>query len=96
MIVFAHRGGSTENPENTLQAFSQVSNKFEQKAIIETDVILGAGSLVAPGKILESGYLYVGRPAKQIRPLTDMEYQALGYSADNYVQLKDQYLTESY
>lgn len=33
--LFAHRGGSIENPENTLQAFKE-SNKLG--AIIETDV----------------------------------------------------------
>jgi len=33
--VFAHRGGSIENPENTMQAF-KASNKLG--AIIETDV----------------------------------------------------------
>jgi carbonic anhydrase/acetyltransferase-like protein (isoleucine patch superfamily) len=28
-------------------------------------VIIGAGSLVPPGKRLESGFLYVGSPVKQ-------------------------------
>ena len=32
------------------------------KALIEPEVIIGAGSLVPPGKILESGYLWVGTP----------------------------------
>ena len=33
-------------------------------AIVEDDVVIGAGSLVPPGKRLESGKLYVGRPPK--------------------------------
>ena len=40
-------------------------------AVIETDVVLGAGSLVTPRSRLESGWLYLGRPAKKVRRLTD-------------------------
>ncbi|ABL98266.1 gamma carbonic anhydrase family protein [Shewanella amazonensis] len=58
------------------------------------DVILGAGSLVPPGKVLESGYLYVGSPAKQARPLTEAELKFLPQSAQNYVLLKEEYLQE--
>nr|WP_314268155.1 gamma carbonic anhydrase family protein [uncultured Moellerella sp.] len=64
-------------------------------AIIENDVIIGAGSLVTQGKRLESGYLYVGSPAKAIRKLTEEERQHLIYSANNYVGWKDNYLTDA-
>lgn len=63
-------------------------------AIVEDDVIIGGGSLVPPNKRLESGYLYVGSPVKQARPLTEQERAFLKISADNYVQLKDEYLAE--
>jgi carbonic anhydrase/acetyltransferase-like protein (isoleucine patch superfamily) len=36
--------------------------------IVEDDVMIGAGSLVPQNKRLESGYLYLGSPVKQIRP----------------------------
>lgn len=61
-------------------------------AVIEDEVMLGAGALVPSGKRLESGHLYVGAPAKQVRPLKDEEKQFLRYSAQHYVQLKDEYL----
>jgi len=61
-------------------------------ATIEADVMLGAGSLVSPGKRLESGWLYVGRPAAPVRPLKDRELEMLRYSASHYVKLKDRYL----
>src|SRR5699024_1513588 len=64
-------------------------------AIVEDDVIIGAGSLVAQGKRLESGYLYVGRPAKAVRPLTQKELELLPYVAANYVTLKEHYRTAS-
>ncbi|WP_016957024.1 gamma carbonic anhydrase family protein [Catenovulum agarivorans] len=63
-------------------------------AIIDDDVMLGAGSLVPPGKKLVSGYLYVGCPAQQKRKLTDGEIAFLKQSAINYVELKDQYLAQ--
>ena len=61
-------------------------------AVIEDDVIVGAGSLVPPGKTLVSGYLYVGSPVKQARALTAAEKAFLPESAANYVRLKNEYL----
>jgi len=63
-------------------------------AVIEDDVMVGAGSLVPQNKHLESGYLYLGSPAKQIRPLTAAEREGLLYSANNYVKWKDEYLAQ--
>lgn len=64
-------------------------------AVIEDQVILGAGALVPPGKRLESGFLYVGSPARQARTLRDDELEHLSYSKDGYVLLKNQYLREA-
>jgi len=61
------------------------------KAVVQKHVLLAAGSLVPEGKVLESGYLYVGRPAKKIRALTAGEIAHFMYSADHYVRLKNQY-----
>lgn len=60
-------------------------------AIVEDEVILAAGALVPPGKRLQSGYLYVGSPAKQHRPLTDEERTFLRYSAEHYVKVKNRH-----
>ena len=38
-------------------------------ALLRSGVILGAGSLVPPGRELEGGYLWVGSPARKVRPL---------------------------
>ena len=64
-------------------------------AMVPDRVMIGAGSLVAPGKILESGYLYVGRPVKKIRPLTLEEMDYLRYSAEHYVRVKNNYMNGS-
>ena len=60
-------------------------------AVIKKQVILGAGSLVSPNKILESGYLYLGNPARRARELTDKEKEYLQYSAEHYVRLKQRH-----
>jgi len=61
-------------------------------AVIPDHVMIGAGSLVSPGKVLESGMLYVGRPAKAVRALTPEEIAHLRYSAEHYIQVKNNYL----
>lgn len=63
-------------------------------AVIESDVIVGAGSLVPSNTVLKSGYVYIGSPAQQARPLTDEDRQFIQYSSQNYVKLKNQYMAE--
>lgn len=63
-------------------------------AMIEDEVVLGANSLVPPGKRLESGKLYVGSPAKAVRDLTEKEREYFTYSANNYAKLKDRHIAE--
>jgi carbonic anhydrase/acetyltransferase-like protein (isoleucine patch superfamily) len=60
-------------------------------AIVEDQVMIGAGSLVAPGKTLHSGYLYLGNPCKQIRKLKPRELEFLRYSAEHYQRLMQRY-----
>ena len=62
--------------------------------VVEDDVMIGAGSLVPQHKRLESGYLYLGSPVKQVRPLKEAELEGLRYSANNYVKWKDDYLDQ--
>jgi len=60
--------------------------------IVSSKVMVGAGSLVPPGRRLESGFLYVGRPVEKLRPLTAAELSFLRYSAEHYVRVKNNYL----
>jgi carbonic anhydrase/acetyltransferase-like protein (isoleucine patch superfamily) len=59
------------------------------RAVIEDEVLLAAGSVVAPGKHLLSGFLYRGSPAVQARPLSAAESAFFQYSAEHYVRLKN-------
>lgn len=60
--------------------------------VAEDFVMIGAGSVVTPGKRLESGGLYVGSPARRVRDLKPKEIEFLSYSAAHYVKVKGEYL----
>ncbi len=62
-------------------------------AVLEPYTLLGAGSLVPPGKRLESGYLWRGSPVKKARPLTKAEIDYFEYSANHYIKLAQQHLS---
>jgi len=62
------------------------------KAVIEEEVILGAGALVPGGKTLASGYLYTGSPAKRSRALSAEEKRYLRYSAKHYMRLAQRHM----
>ena len=57
------------------------------RVVVESQVMIGAGSLVPPGKRLASGWLYVGSPVKAVRRLTPDELNFLRYSAEHYQRL---------
>lgn len=58
-------------------------------AVVERHNIIGAGSLVTPNKHLESGYLWMGSPARKVRKLTEEQLESIEYSALNYAKLKN-------
>jgi len=61
-------------------------------AIVEDEVMVAAGSLVPPGKVLESGYLWKGSPVRKARELSEKEKEYLHFSSQHYVNLKNQYM----
>lgn len=61
------------------------------KAQMHHHSILGAGSVLPPGKVIKSGELWVGNPAKKVKELSDQQMESLVYSARHYVKLKQQY-----
>lgn len=62
---------------------------------VEDQVMIGAGSVVSPGKILERGFLYLGTPARKVRPLTQEELDYFRESARLYRALAHQHATTS-
>ena len=58
---------------------------------VQPETMLGAGCVVPPGRELESGFLWVGSPARKLRELTDAEREFLRYSAAHYVKTKNRH-----
>lgn len=54
---------------------------------VEPYCLIGAGSMVPPGKHYASGNLILGSPARIVRPLTDNERAHIDQSVANYVEL---------
>jgi carbonic anhydrase/acetyltransferase-like protein (isoleucine patch superfamily) len=66
--------------------------KLLDKVVVEDEVFVAAGSLVSPGKRLESGWLYRGVPAVAARRLNADEIANLRYSAEHYVRVKNHHV----
>ena len=62
-------------------------------AVVRKHAFIGAGALVAPGKVVGEGELWLGNPGRFVRKLGDGEIESLLYSAQHYVRLKDLYFT---
>ena len=56
-------------------------------AVVPPFTMVAAGALVPEGRILESGFLYMGMPAKKIKPLTEDQIEFfIRRTARNYVK----------
>lgn len=60
-------------------------------AVIQSRSMVAAGALVSPNKVVESGWLWAGVPAKPVRKLTDDELNYLAWSASHYANLAQHY-----
>ena len=76
------------------RSFVGMSATVMDGAIVETHSMVAAGALVTPGKVVKSGELWAGSPAKFFRKLTDDEITFIGTSAQNYCELSDIYRAE--
>ena len=62
------------------------------EAIVESNVIVAAGAVVTGGKVLESGYIYDGIPAKKIKAISpEMIQSYIKDGAQGYVENKELY-----
>jgi carbonic anhydrase/acetyltransferase-like protein (isoleucine patch superfamily) len=68
-----------------------MGSQILDNAVIEDDVLIGAGSIVTERVRIPAGHLALGRPAKVIRPLTPEEIRSLKQSADHYKNVARSY-----
>jgi carbonic anhydrase/acetyltransferase-like protein (isoleucine patch superfamily) len=69
------------------RAFVGMGATVMDDCVIEGDAMLAAGALLTPGKVISSGQLWAGRPAKYVRDLTADEKEAHRLAVDRYVKL---------
>jgi carbonic anhydrase/acetyltransferase-like protein (isoleucine patch superfamily) len=60
-------------------------------AIVEEFGFVAAGALVTPGKIVPSGMMAMGAPAKIVREITPQEREMILRTSQNYSQYKEMY-----
>ena len=60
-------------------------------AIVESYGMLAAGGVLTPGKIIKSGQIWAGNPARYMRDLTEVEKNYIKTSENNYIDLAREY-----
>ena len=68
--------------------------KILDNAIIESDVIVAANSVVLERQHLESGFLYAGMPAKKMKPLSQQQIDGIRFYSSQYILYSQWYLEE--
>ena len=63
-------------------------------AVVEEFGMLAAGAVLTPGKVIKSGQIWAGNPAKYFRDMTQGEKDYIKVSADNYAELASEYKEE--
>ena len=69
------------------RAFVGLGSIVMDGCTIESDGMLAAGAMLTPGKVIRAGELWVGRPAKKLRDLSEAEIAANRMGAAHYVRL---------
>lgn len=73
-------------------AFVGMKSGVLDNATIKRHAMLGAGALLTPNKIIPTGELWTGSPAKLFRPMKQEEIDYIAISRENYVKLSREYM----
>ena len=65
-------------------------------AVVQSGGMLAAGAVLSPRKIVRTGELWAGNPARLLRTLTDEERTGLSVAASRYVALIERYKTHQF
>jgi carbonic anhydrase/acetyltransferase-like protein (isoleucine patch superfamily) len=72
-------------------AFIGMGSVIMDLARVEEYGMLAAGAVLTPGKVIKSGQIWAGNPAKYFRDMTQAEKDYIKISADNYAELAREY-----
>ncbi|MBL6665102.1 MAG: gamma carbonic anhydrase family protein [Rickettsiales bacterium] len=75
-------------------AFIGMKSVIMDLALVEEYGMLAAGAVLTPGKVVKSGQIWAGNPAKYFRDLTQAEKDYIVVSANNYAELAREYKEE--
>jgi gamma-carbonic anhydrase len=73
-------------------SFIGMKSAVIDKARVQSFAMLGAGALLTQNKVVPTGQLWVGNPAKYFRDLRDEEKEEIKRRAPHYVRLGQDYL----
>lgn len=60
--------------------------------VVENDILVAAGTVTLPGQRLTSGFMWAGRPARQLGALDDAKRSIIQYGASHYVDYNRDFL----
>lgn len=72
-------------------AFIGMGSIIMDLARVEEFGMLAAGAVLTPGKVVKSGQIWAGNPAKYFRDMNQAEKDYIKISADNYAELAREY-----
>jgi len=72
-------------------AFVGMGSIIMDLARVEQFGMLAAGAVLTPKKIVKSGEIWAGNPAKFFRQMTQIEKDYIKISAQNYIELANEY-----
>lgn len=72
-------------------AFIGMGSIVMDLAKVESFGMLAAGAVLTPGKIVKSGQIWGGNPARYMRDLTQIEMDYIKISEKNYIELGQEY-----
>ncbi|MDX2083045.1 MAG: gamma carbonic anhydrase family protein [Rickettsiales bacterium] len=72
-------------------AFIGMGSIVMDLARVEKFAMLAAGAVLTPGRVIKSGQIWAGNPAKYFRDMTEAEKNYIKISADNYADLAREY-----
>ncbi|PRD29923.1 UNVERIFIED_CONTAM: Gamma carbonic anhydrase 2 [Trichonephila clavipes] len=73
------------------KAFIGMGSTVMDHAVVESEAMVAAGSLVTHGKVIKSGEIWAGRPAKFFKKMSNEEIKHITQSAQNYIMLMKEY-----
>jgi carbonic anhydrase/acetyltransferase-like protein (isoleucine patch superfamily) len=76
------------------QSFIGMKSAIIDGAKVERLAMVGAGALVTQNKVVKTGQLWVGNPAKYWRDLKQEETAEIKHRSGHYVRMAEQYVSE--